>query len=936
MSEEKKELWLLDAYALIYRAYFAFSQAQMVNSKGLNTSAVYGFTSTLYDVLSNRKPTHIAVVFDTDKPTSRHIEYTEYKANREAMPDDIKLAIPYIKKIIEGFNIPILYSDGFEADDIIGTLAKKAEKEGYVTYMMTPDKDFGQLVTENIFMYKPARMGNKAEIWGPEEICKKFEIEDPLQVIDYLGMCGDAVDNIPGIPGVGDKTAKKFLKQYGSLENLLENTADLKGKMKEKVENNREQALLSKKLATIIIDAPIDFDPKSLTKDPMNKEVLEEVFAEMEFRTLSKRILGEELSVTSNNGGQMDLFSGGGNNNPTEEKESGNESEAITREFKTLENSKHDYRLAQSEKDIDTLIDTLKKAKSICFDTETTGLNPISAEIVGLAFSIKKGEAYYVPFEADEKKTIAQLEKFKVIFEDEKKEFIAHNLKYDLAILKKYGIEIKGRFFDTMIAHYLLQADQKHKMDVLAENYLNYRPMPIEDLIGKKGKDQGNMRDIEVEKVVEYAGEDADITFQLKAIFEKELDKYKMRELFDKIEMPLIDVLAAMELEGIKLDKDILAKFSKELGTELDSLEKEIIDLAGTKFNVDSPKQLGEILFDVLKIDSKGKKTKTGQYSTSEETLNKLADKHEIVPLVLDYRSVKKLKSTYVDSLPELINPKTGHIHTSYMQAVAATGRLSSTNPNLQNIPIRTERGRKIRAAFVPRNKDYQLLAADYSQIELRIIAALSMDESMIDAFKEGTDIHAATAAKVFEVELDQVDRDMRSKAKMVNFGIIYGISAYGLSQRLSIPRKEAQEIIDSYFEKYPKIKSYMDESIVFAKEHGYVETIMNRRRYLPDINGRNAVVRGYAERNAINAPIQGSAADIIKKAMIDIHAAFKKEKFESKLLLQVHDELVFDLKNDEIEAVKKIVKDKMENAVELIVPLTVEMDTADNWLDAH
>jgi DNA polymerase-1 len=934
MSEEKKELWLLDAYALIYRSYFAFSQAQMVNSKGLNTSAIYGFTTTLFDVLSNRKPTHIAVVFDTDKPTSRHEEYAEYKANREAMPDDIKLAIPYIKKIIEGFNIPILYSDGFEADDVIGTLAKKAEKEGYVTYMMTPDKDFGQLVSENIFMYKPARMGNKAEIWGPEEICKKFEIEDPLQVIDYLGMCGDAVDNIPGIPGVGDKTAKKFLKQYGSMENLLENTADLKGKMKEKVENNRDQALLSKKLATIIIDAPIDFDPKSLTKDPMNKEVLEEIFAEMEFRTLSKRILGEELSVTSSNGGQMDLFSSGGNTNSTDETEG--EGESITQEFKTLENTKHDYQLAQSDKEIDALIDTLKKVKSICFDTETTGLNPINAEIVGLAFSIKKGEAYYVPMDADEKKATAQLEKFKVIFEDEKKEFIAHNLKYDLAILNKYGLTIKGRFFDTMIAHYLLQADQKHKMDVLAENYLNYRAMPIEDLIGKKGKDQGNMRDVEIDKVVEYAGEDADITFQLKEIFEKDLSKYDVRKLFDEIEMPLIEVLAAMELEGIKLDKETLAKFSKELGKEIDRLEKEIIDLAGTKFNVDSPKQLGEILFDVLKIDSKGKKTKTGQYSTSEETLNKLADKHEIVPKVLEYRSMKKLKSTYVDSLPELINSKTGRIHTSYMQAVAATGRLSSTNPNLQNIPIRTERGRKIRAAFVPRNKDFQLLAADYSQIELRIIAALSEDESMIEAFKEGTDIHAATAAKVFEVELDQVDREMRSKAKMVNFGIIYGISAYGLSQRLSIPRKEAKEIIDSYFEKYPKIKSYMDESIVFAKEHGYVETIMKRRRYLPDINGRNAVVRGYAERNAINAPIQGSAADIIKKAMIDIHAVFKKEKFESKLLLQVHDELVFDLKNNEIDAVKKIVKDKMENAVKLIVPLTVEIDTANNWLDAH
>ncbi|MEQ8910397.1 MAG: DNA polymerase I [Vicingaceae bacterium] len=929
MSEDTKTLWLLDAYALIYRAYFALSQNQMVNSKGLNTSAIYGFTSTLYDVLSNHKPTHIAVVFDTDKPTSRHEEFAEYKANREEMPDDIRSAIPYIKKIIEGFNIPILYSDGYEADDVIGTLAKKAETEGYTTYMMTPDKDFGQLVSDHIFMYKPSRMGNKAEVWGIDEVCEKFEIEDPLQVIDYLGMRGDAVDNIPGIPGVGDKTAKKFLKQYGSIESLLENTADLKGKMKEKVEANKEQALLSKKLATILIDAPVDFDPDSLKKDPMNKELLEEVFAEVEFRTLSKRILGEEVSITADNkNGQMDLFS----NQESSEKEPTEE----LKELKSLENSEYEYKLVQSDKEVDDLIKTLKSAKSICFDTETTGLNPINAELVGLAFAIEKGKAFYCPIEADQENAKKQLEPFKTIFEDSEKEFIAQNLKYDLAILKKYGVAIKGKFFDTMIAHYLLQPDQKHKMDVLAENYLNYRPMPIEDLIGKKGKNQGSMRDVEVEKVVDYAGEDADITLQLKELFEKQLQKHDLRKLFDDIEMPLIEVLAAMELEGIRLDKDNLAKFSKELGTEIDKLEKEIIEMAGTSFNVDSPKQLGEVLFDVMEITDKAKKTKSGQYSTSEETLQKLADKHDIIPKVLEYRSVKKLKSTYVDALPELINQKTGHIHTNYMQAVAATGRLSSNNPNLQNIPIRTERGRKIREAFIPRSSDFELLAADYSQIELRIIAALSQDESMMKAFKEGLDIHAATAAKVFEVELDQVDRDMRSKAKMVNFGIIYGISAYGLSQRLSIPRKEAKEIIDSYFEKYPKIKSYMDESIEYAKKHGYVETIMKRRRYLPDINGRNAVVRGFAERNAINAPIQGSAADIIKIAMINIHRRFKQEKFQSKLLLQVHDELVFDAHKDEIEQISAIIKEEMEQAVKLDVPLTVEMDHASNWLEAH
>ncbi len=928
MSEEKDTLWLLDAYALIYRAYFAFSQNQMINSKGLNTSAIYGFTSTLYDVLSNHNPTHIAVVFDTDKPTSRHIEFEAYKANREAMPDDIKSAIPYIKKIIEGFNIPILYSDGYEADDVIGTLAKKAEAEGYTTYMMTPDKDFGQLVSEHIFMYKPARMGNKAEVWGVDEVCEKFEIEDPLQVIDYLGMCGDAVDNIPGIPGVGDKTAKKFLKQYGSIEKLLENTSDLKGKMKEKVESNREQALLSKKLATILIDAPVEFNPDSLKKDPLNKELLEEVFAEVEFRTLSKRILGEEVAISSNQGGQMDLFS-----------ESKTEEEKVKEEafqsIRTLEDTEHNYQLVQKDEEVKSLIEILEKSDSFCFDTETTSLDPIEAELLGIAFSIQKGEAYYFAIDSNKEIDI-QLEPFKVIFEDSQKEVIAQNLKYDLAILKKYGIEIKCKFFDTMIAHYLLQPDQKHNMDVLAENYLNYRPMPIEDLIGKKGKNQGNMRDVPLDKVVEYAGEDADITLQLKKLFEKELANSNSRKLFDDIEMPLIEVLAAMELEGINLDKENLNEYSKQLEKELVQLEKEIIDLAGTNFNIDSPKQLGEILFDILEIEPKAKKTRTGQYSTSEETLQKIIDKHEIVPKVLEYRSVKKLKSTYVDSLPELINEKTGHIHTNYMQTVAATGRLSSNNPNLQNIPIRTERGRKVREAFIPRSSDFLLLAADYSQIELRIIAALSKDESMIQAFKEGLDIHAATAAKVFEVDLEQVDREMRSKAKMVNFGIIYGISAFGLSQRLSIPRKEAKEIIDSYFEKYPKIKSYMDESIEYAKSHGYVETIMKRRRYLPDINGRNAVVRGFAERNAINAPIQGSAADIIKIAMINIHKRFKQEQFKSKLLLQVHDELVFDAHKEELEKISSIIKEEMENAVQLEVPLTVEMDSATNWLEAH
>ncbi len=935
MSEDNKTLWLLDAYALIYRAHFAFSQNQMINSKGLNTSAIYGFTTTLFDVLTTHNPTHIAVVFDTSAPTARHVEFPAYKANREETPDDIRTAIPYIKKIIKGFNIPTLYSDGFEADDVIGTLAKKAEKEGYKTFMMTPDKDFGQLVSENIFMYKPSRMGNKAEVWGVDEVCARFEITDPLQVIDYLGMCGDAVDNIPGIPGVGDKTAKKFLKQYGSMEGLLANTADLKGKMREKVEGSTELALLSKKLATIIIDVPIEFDANDLKRDPLNKKELEQIFADVEFRTLSKRILGEEVSIAPSNEGQMDLFSAGASSLS----QNSVEQELVTSEpvqLATLADTQHTYHLVDTDEKIQDLIKLLEKANSYCFDTETTSIDSMVAELVGLSFSIKKGEAYYVPVgeNLDEaKELVAQ---FKSIFEDSKKEVIAQNLKYDLTVLKNYGVGLKGKFFDTMIAHYLLEPDQKHGMDILAETYLSYKPQSIVELIGKKGKNQGSMRDVEVEKVVEYAGEDADITFQLKEVFDKLLGTDELRTLFDEVEMPLISVLAAMEYEGINLDCDNLAEFSKELAISLIDLSKEITDLATTEFNIDSPKQLGQVLFEVLKIDEKAKKTKTGQYSTSEETLAKLALKHEIIPKVLEYRSLKKLKSTYVDSLPDLVNPKTGRIHTNYMQTVAATGRLSSNSPNLQNIPIRTEKGREIRKAFIPRDKDYQLLAADYSQIELRIIAALSGDEGMIDAFKNEIDIHSVTASKVFDVALEEVDRDMRSKAKTVNFGIIYGISAFGLSQRMNIGRKEAKVIIDNYFEKYPGIKKYMDDSIAFAKEHGYVETIMKRRRYLKDINGKNAIMRGFAERNAINAPIQGSAADVIKVAMINLQKELLDQNFKSKLLLQVHDELVFDVYKDEVEKIKPLIKEKMEQAIEMVVPLTIEMDIASNWLEAH
>ncbi|MFT5665950.1 MAG: DNA polymerase-1 [Vicingaceae bacterium] len=935
MSEDNKTLWLLDAYALIYRAHFAFSQNQMINSKGLNTSAIYGFTTTLFDVLTTHNPTHIAVVFDTSAPTARHVEFPAYKANREETPDDIRTAVPYIKKIIKGFNIPTLYSDGFEADDVIGTLAKKAEKEGYKTFMMTPDKDFGQLVSENIFMYKPSRMGNKAEVWGVDEVCARFEITDPLQVIDYLGMCGDAVDNIPGIPGVGDKTAKKFLKQYGSMEGLLANTADLKGKMKEKVEGSTELALLSKKLATIIIDVPIEFDANDLKRDPLNKKELEQIFADVEFRTLSKRILGEEVSIAPSNEGQMDLFSDGASSiSQISVEQEVVKSEPV--QLATLADTQHTYHLVDTDEKIQDLIKLLEKTNSYCFDTETTSIDSMVAELVGLSFSIKKGEAYYVPVGENQDEAKGLVAKFKSIFEDSEKEVIAQNLKYDLTVLKNYGVGLRGKFFDTMIAHYLLEPDQKHGMDILAETYLSYKPQSIVELIGKKGKNQGSMRDVEVEKVVEYAGEDADITFQLKEVFDKLLGTDELRTLFDEVEMPLISVLAAMEYEGINLDCDNLAEFSKELAISLIDLSKEITDLATTEFNIDSPKQLGQVLFEVLKIDEKAKKTKTGQYSTSEETLAKLALKHEIIPKVLEYRSLKKLKSTYVDSLPDLVNPKTGRIHTNYMQTVAATGRLSSNSPNLQNIPIRTEKGREIRKAFIPRDKDYQLLAADYSQIELRIIAALSGDEGMIDAFKNGIDIHSVTASKVFDVALEEVDRDMRSKAKTVNFGIIYGISAFGLSQRMNIGRKEAKVIIDNYFEKYPGIKKYMDDSIAFAKEHGYVETIMKRRRYLKDINGKNAIMRGFAERNAINAPIQGSAADVIKVAMINLQKELLDQNFKSKLLLQVHDELVFDVYKDEVEKIKPLIKEKMEQAIEMVVPLTIEMDIASNWLEAH
>lgn len=925
----EKKLFLLDAFALIYRAYFGFGKNHRYNSKGLNTSAMLGFTNTLNEVLEKQKPTHIAVVFDAPGAVNRVDDFADYKAGRQEMPEDIRIAIPYIKQIIKAFNIPILLKEGFEADDIIGTVAKQAEKEGFQTYMMTPDKDFGQLVSENIFMYKPAAFGKPAEVWGVKEVCEKFEVDDPLKVIDILGLWGDAVDNIPGIPGIGEKTSKKLIAQYGSVEGLIEHADELKGKQKENVINFSEQGLMSKKLATIILDVPVEYDFEDLKVEAPDEEKITELFAELEFRNLAKRVLGKEIQMkaaTVQVNGQMDLF---GN---VQEETVVEEEEAI--EQKDLSSVKHQYEFVQTKEQRAKLIDRLNSQKSFCFDTETTGLNPFEASIVGASFSFKENEAYYVPFPENREEALQQFREFKAPFENENIEKVGHNIKYDINVLSCYDVEVKGPLFDTMIAHYLIQPDMRHNMDLLSEAYLGYKPISIETLIGKKGKNQLSMRDIPQEKIVDYACEDADITLQLKNQFEPKMNP-TLKKLMDEIETPLIPVLAAMEKEGIKLDVATLATFSKELTDSIDDLQAKIIDMAGEEFNIDSPKQLGEILFDKMQIVDKAKKTKTGQYQTSEDVLSKLASKHEIVPLILEYRSFKKLKSTYVDALPELVAAD-GRIHTSYMQTVAATGRLSSNNPNLQNIPIRTEKGREIRKAFIPKNDEYTLLAADYSQIELRIIAALSEDKNMQEAFIKGEDIHTATAANVFGVKPEEVDREMRSKAKAVNFGIIYGVSAFGLSQNLNISRTEAKEIIDTYFEKYPKLKAYMDNNIALAKEKGYVETIMQRRRNLKDINSNNAVVRGHAERNAINAPIQGSAADIIKIAMIDIHKAFKDKQLKSKMLLQVHDELVFDVYKPELEEVKTIVKDKMENAVKMDVPLDVEMNAAENWLLAH
>lgn len=958
--KDDKRLFLLDAFALIYRAYFAFSNNHRINSKGVNTSAVFGFTNTLLELLKKEKPTHIAVVFDTPEQTHRHKEFPAYKAQREAMPEDLSKSIPYIIRLIEGFNIPVIKKPGFEADDVIGTLAKMAEKQGYTTYMMTPDKDFGQLVSEKIFIYKPARSGNAAEIMGIPEVCKKWDIKSVDQLIDILGLMGDASDNIPGIKGVGEKTAIQLVKDFGTIENLVKNTDKLKGKLKEKVESGKEAALQSKMLATIITDAPVKFEEDKLIMEEPNKQLLKELFTELEFRRLAEQILGESVAEPQVSSGSNSSSSSTINSKPQIKKADSSqfglfdapaETETETVEFsqeeendpapvvyKTIAEVDHKYHLIDSKEKITALVKDLLKQKAICFDTETTGLDAHTVDVVGISFSFKAHEAYYVPVPADQKEAQKIIDQFKPVFENEKIQKIGQNIKYDLSVLKKYGVEIKGELWDTMIAHFLVRPDMRHNMNVMAEAHLGYSPVSIEALIGKKekGKEQLSMRDVPLEQIKEYAAEDADVTFQLKEKLEPLLKKSGSEKLFQNVEIPLISVLAAMEAEGIKLDTGALKEFSGDLEKAITKIDKEIQKLAGTPFNISSPKQVGEILFEVLKIVEKPKKTKTGQYATGEDILSKLENKHPIVAKILEYRELVKLKNTYVDTLPELVDKKTGRIHTSYNQVVAVTGRLSSDNPNLQNIPIRTELGREIRKAFIPRDKDFVLLSADYSQIELRIIAELSKDEAMIEAFKSGQDIHQATAAKVYGVDLDKVSSDQRRNAKMVNFGIIYGISAFGLADRLNIPRAEAKSIIESYFQKYPGIKEYMDDAIENARSKGYVETIMGRKRYLRDINSNNQTVRGFAERNAINAPIQGSAADMIKIAMINIQKEMLAKKMRSKMLLQVHDELVFDAHKTEVDILKALVENHMRTAIKMDVPIEVGIGTGKNWLDAH
>ena len=927
-----KRLFLLDAYALIYRAYYAFIKNPRINSKGLNTSAIYGFVTTLEEVLNKEQPTHIAVAFDPQGPTFRHEMFEQYKAQREETPEAIRTAVPIIKDIIRAYNIPILEVSGYEADDVIGTTAKLAEERGFDTYMMTPDKDFGQLVSDHIFQYKP-RHGGGFDIYGVEEVKERYGISSPLMIIDMLGLMGDSADNIPGCPGVGEKTATKLINEFGSVENLLSSTDKLKGALKTKIEENVEKIKFSKFLATIKIDVPIEFDEEGLKYEKPDCDKLEKIFAELEFRNLSEKILGKiptpqpekkkEVKKATAQPSLFDLFAG---------EESGEEEYA---NVESLNNRPHSYYLIDTEDKINNLASKLECSEKFAFDTETTSIEPINAKLVGMSFSLKEDEAFYVPVPEDDNEAQKIVERFRTALENEKSQKIGQNIKYDFIVMQNYGIELKGNFFDTMVAHYLLQPDGHHNMDYLAEVYLGHKTISIDTLIGPKGKNQRSMREVPLTDICEYAAEDADITLRLKNLFETKLKEEGLEKLFYEIEMPLVKVLAQMEAEGVKIDTETLGESSKIMTRKACEIETRIFELAGETFNVNSPRQVGEILFIKLKIDPKAKPSKQGGYSTSEEVLTKLINRHPIVPLILEYRGLKKLLSTYINALPELINSRTGKIHTSFNQTVTATGRLSSSNPNLQNIPIRDDNGKEIRRAFIPNNGEV-FFSADYSQIELRIMAHLSKDENMVNAFLSGEDIHAATAAKIFNVPLSEVTSDMRRKAKTANFGIIYGISAFGLAERLNISRTEAKGLIEGYFETFPSVKEYMEKSIEVAREKGYVETITGRRRVLPDINSNNSIVRGYAERNAINAPIQGSAADIIKIAMIRVANRIKSENMRAKMIIQVHDELNFSVPACELEQLKRVVTEEMSAAYQMSVPLIADTGSGKNWLEAH
>ena len=952
------KLFLLDAYALIYRAYYALIKNPRINSKGFNTSAILGFVNTLEDVLKKEKPTHIGVAFDPSGPTFRHEVYEQYKAQREETPEVIRLSVPIIKDIIRAYRIPILEVQGYEADDVIGTLATEAGKRGINTYMMTPDKDYGQLVNNNVFMYRPKYGDKEFDVLGIEEVKAKFNIDSPIQVIDLLGLMGDSSDNIPGCPGVGEKTAQKLIQQFGSIDNLLEHTDELKGALKTKIETNKDLISFSKFLATIKTDVPIELNLNELKIESPDEDALRKIFEELEFRTLIDRIFNRDkkeinhanttiksFTTPESLNGQLSLF--GDSPTPTNVKKATSQGDLFAEftdkdpgSFKfsnlaSLKDGDFDYQLIDNKDKISEIRKLLITSEILSLDTETTGTDPITAELVGISFSVKKNQAFYIPVPSDYEDAKNIVQEFKEIFENEKSLKVGQNIKYDLLVLSKYGIELKGQMFDTMIAHYVLQPELRHNMDYLAEIYLNYQTIRIEELIGSKGKNQANMRDLPPEAVYQYACEDADITLQLYEVLKKELDINQAAPLFYQIEMPLVPVLAYMERNGVRVDTDTLKESSLHFTTRMEELEKEVHQLAGVQFNIASPKQVGEVLFDHLKIVNKAKKTKTGQYVTSEEVLESLRGKHEIVGKILEHRGLKKLLSTYIDALPQLINPETGKIHTSFNQTVTATGRLSSSNPNLQNIPIRNEDGKEIRKAFIP-EEGCEFFSADYSQIELRIMAHLSEDKNMIEAFREGNDIHAATAAKIYKINIEDVSREQRSKAKTANFGIIYGISVFGLAERMNVPRSEAKELIEGYFMTYPQIKEYMDKSITIAREKGYIETIFGRKRFLPDINSHNAVVRGYAERNAINAPIQGSAADIIKVAMINIYHRFIKEQIKSKMILQVHDELNFSVYPEEKKLVQQIVMEEMEKAYLMKVPLQADCGWGKNWLEAH